>query len=354
MTNQVRHAAIGSFIIILFTAGLASKSQAQFWHALPPLSAGETANAGFSNDEKKVFYLTKDGSIENIWSRVIADKYNRIVAGPTNPPVQVTKFTDRGIARFFHLLNLPEIVYMRLTDNGKDYHVYRIKDDGSELQDLTPAPAGVTSEIIGASYNGRYVYYTENLVNRDKVDVYRYDTQQFISELVFPNDRDFKVLAWSRDHGRLLLEDPSSGELLLYDIISTERTPLVKPTTGKFSRAIIDPTNHELLVLEKEGENTVERSTQLSSIAFKDVAKGDFDWVDYSPNGKYVIVEEGKKWFVKEISTGTSIPLPEGAKPIAIAPKETLLLYSLSEAGSNKLFLYDIVKKASVELAVLK
>ncbi len=67
-----------------------------------------------------------------------------------------------------------------------------------------------------------------------------------------------------------------------------------------------------------------------------------------------MIVEEGKKWFVKEISTGTSIPLPEGAKPIAIAPKETLLLYSLSEAGSNKLFLYDIVKKASVELAVLK
>ena len=358
-----------------------SLGYAQFWHVLPPIAEDKSVptdiwndqmkayiralpmpredrsvNAGFSNDEKKVFYLSPDSGIANIWSVTIADKYGRIIAGPNNPPMQITKFTDRGIVRMFHLLNLPEILYMRLTNNGKDYHIYRTKDDGTgEPQDLTPGAGGVTSEIIGASYNGRYVYYTENAINHDKVDTYRYDTQQFTTDLIFPNDKDYRVLAWSRDNGRLLVEDPHSGDLLMFDISTTDRTPLVKSVSGPFVHALMDPTNHELIVVEKEGGQNVEREMEIGSNVSNVIATGNITWIDYSPNGKYEIAQNGGTWSMKDVASGAEVLLSVGAHSIAIAPKETMLLYKVAQGNSgSKLFLYDIGKKTSIELATMK
>ncbi|HEX5317341.1 MAG TPA: hypothetical protein VFX22_11895, partial [Candidatus Kapabacteria bacterium] len=139
------------FVAFLTITIFVSAAKAQLWHALPPVSATVgKPDAQFSNDEKKVFYLTGDGKIENIWSMVVADKYGRIIAGPQNPAVQITKFTDRGVVRFFHLLGSPDVLYMRATENGKDFHIYRIADDGSGTpQDITPGPDGVTNQILG-------------------------------------------------------------------------------------------------------------------------------------------------------------------------------------------------------------
>src|SRR5438552_18942052 len=117
--------ALLSFFIIPHSSFLISDATAQFWHALPPPS--ETSiNASFSNDEKQVFYTSKVNGIPNIFRATIADKYNRIIAGPNNPPVPVTHVTDRGVTRMFHLINRSEIVYTRVTANGKDVHIYRM------------------------------------------------------------------------------------------------------------------------------------------------------------------------------------------------------------------------------------
>ena len=336
-----------SSLFILHSSLFIAPCDAQFWHSMPALSATEQS-ASFASDEKKVFWVSGG----NVYSLVIADKYGRITATPGMAATQVTKFTDRPIARAFHLTTRMELVYVRLADNGKDYHLYRIKDDGSgNAEDLTPGDQ--TIELLGSSYNGRYIYYSSNKIHKDKVDVYRYDTQQFTSDLVFPNDKDWLVLAWTRDHARLLIENPTSGELVLYDIVSTERKPLVKPASGAYLHAILDPTNHELIVLDKMNGEVVERSATVGADTWKDVAKGDINWVDYSPNGKYVIVEESKKWSVREIATGIDVALPAGAKPLSIAPKETMLLYSLADGAKSKLYLFDIAKKSSIEIATL-
>ena len=350
-TNSTSKFFLLFFLLLFFSS---NSSRAQFWHTLPSLKDGTGMNVCFSNDEKKVFYLSKEGGVPNIWCMTVADKYGRIIAVPANPPVQVTKFTDRGVARFLHLLNKDEVLYMRMAENGKDYHIYRLKDDGTGTpQDLTPGAEGVTSEIIGASYNGRYVYYTNNKVNHDKLDTYRYDCNQYVTDLVFPNDKDFRTLAWSRDHGSLLVEEPATGSLMLFNIESTERTPLVKPANGRYQEALMDPSNHELIVLEKNGTETTERSMDIASKTWKDVAKGDFTSIDFSTNGKYQIVEEGKKWSVKEAATGTTVSLPDGAQPLSIAPKETMLVYGLPQADAEELYLYDISKKSSVKLTTI-
>jgi hypothetical protein len=327
-----------SLILVAVLIATPSISKAQFWHALPPVDTNHTLSACFSNDEKKVFYLAKDGGVANILGMTVADKYGRIIAGPTNPPVQITKFTDHGIVRFFHLLNRPEILYMRLADDGKDYHIYRIKDDGSgQPDDLTPGEEGVTSEIIGASYNGRFVYFTNNKVSRDKVDVYRYDTQQFSSDLVFPNDKNYVALAWTRDQKKLLIEDSSANSLMFYDIETTERTPVPSSSDQKISAVMLDPVTLKIQVFYLVDGKQIPLPT------------------DYSPNCKYIISGEPGKWAVKDVATDAKLNLPEGYCPLSIAPKETMLIYSLPSSGNaSKIFLYDIAKNSSTELATVR
>ncbi len=341
-----------AFFIIHHSSFIISPAYAQYWHALPTVGKGDEVAAGFSNDSKKIFFLKSDSGVANVWSMVIADKYGGIIAGPKNPPTQITHFTGRGVARFFHLLNRPEIVYMRLAANGKDYHIYRMKDDDSEQpQDLTPGGDGVTSEMIGASYDGRYVYYTNNAVNRDKVDCYRYDTRQFASDLIFPNDKDYQVLAWTRDQNKLLVEDSSEHSFMIYDIETTERSPLKAPDGRSVTSASFDPTDKTAygirwfssMVNTKGGE-------KLDSNTFNAMEKeGSFE-VDYSLNCKYKITHLPGLWEVKNIATGERLPLPEGARPLAITPKETLLVYAVGP----KLYLYDIAKNASTELTAVR
>ncbi len=318
---------------------------------MPAFRPNGEMGVSFSNDEKKLFYLNTQGGVANIWCITIADKYGRIIAGPTNAPVQVTKFTDRSVVRFIHLLGAGEVLFRRLADNGKDYHIYRMKDDGSgSPQDLTPGADGVTSEIIGASYNGRYVYYTENKVNRDKLDTYRYDCNQFITDLVFPNDKDWQVLAWTRDQKKLLIVNPNPGGYLVsYDIESTERTPLVSPKgDAGFTAALLDPSGQQLTMFE----GTEQYQMTIGTNVVTHVATG-VSWLDYSPNGKYLVTEQTKKWSVKEIASGASLDLPDGAQPMPIAQRESMLVYSLPAADGKDLYLYDISKKASTKLVTI-
>lgn len=347
------------FVAFLTITIFVSAAKAQLWHALPPVSATVgKPDAQFSNDEKKVFYLTGDGKIENIWSMVVADKYGRIIAGPQNPAVQITKFTDRGVVRFFHLLGSPDVLYMRATENGKDFHIYRIADDGSGApQDITPGPDGVTNQILGASYSGRYVYYTSNKVNRDKVDVYRYDTQQYTSEDVFPNDKDYVALAWSRDQTKLLMQRPSTGELSLYDMETTERDPIALPNNDPLVEAILDPVSQDIIILQKQpiaDAMNVALERPLNSGEWKPY-KNSGDQIDFSPSGKYEIGIHAGAWSIHERSSGAELPLALHTYPIAFSPKETMLLYSQANAGdSSLLYLYDISKKSSTELATIR
>jgi hypothetical protein len=351
------------FILFAILVASPSIAAAQFWHALPPVDTNRTVSACFSNDEKKVFYLSKDGGVANIWGMVVADKYARIIAGPANPPVQITKFTDRGIVRFFHLLNRPEILYMRLADDGKDYHIYKISDDGSgQPEDLTLGGDGVTSEIIGASYNGKFVYYTSNKVSHDKVDVYRYDTQQFTSDLVFPNDKDYVALAWTRDQKKLLIEDSSNRSYMIYDIETTERTPIDIPSDKNITSVSLDPRdslNSAGYKLQMLGFKFYPNpNVKVDTTAMKSRAMKNLPEIDYSPNCKYRLSKSpgsSDALSITEDATGTSLLLPQEAHVLAINPKETMIIYSLKSSGDGmKIFLSDIAKNLSTELATVR
>jgi Tol biopolymer transport system component len=267
-------------------------------------------------------------------------------------PTQITKFTENGVVRAMHLMNRPYLVIERPSSAAGDYHLYLVKDDGTgELQDLTRTGPGIWNDIAGMSYNGRYVYYRSNNPNKDKVDVWRYDAQQYTVEDVFPNDKDYSVLAWSRDHGKLLVTTPKTGELTMIDIVSTEHTPLMKPDVP-FRRAMWDPTNHAVFFIDATGTlKAADMATGAALMAAPDktISTG-VEYFDFSPNGKYIVEKNASGWHVLEAVTRAPIELPSGAVPVAIAPTETRLLYTVGP----KLYLFDINKKSSTELSTIE
>jgi WD40 repeat protein len=349
MANKAQKAILLSIFAVATVLLIANTAQAQFWHVLPPLATEKSLNASFSQDEKQVFYLAKsEAGIANI--------YRIPIKG--GAPVAVTTYTNAPIVRAFHFTNRPYVAYMQAkTKEGTDYHIYRVADDGKGGPlDLTPTEPGVENIIIGASYNGMYIYYTSNKENRGKIDVYRYDTQQFVSELVFPNDKDYQVLAWTRDHMKLLVLDPGPGSISLFDVVTTQRQKLADPYAGgKFDWAVLDPSGHSLFVLETISGSTTEKQLDIASTVWKTLGTVDLKSLDYSPNGKFLLSSDGHKTSVKEIATQTELGLPNEAEHIAIAPKETLVLYTTTDAaGAMSLHLYDITKKTTLDLVTVK
>lgn len=367
-----------SVLFVFVFLFIALSARAQFWHALPSIRTSPGPIAQFSDDGKKVFYLKFEDGIGNLWSEIVLDKYGGVIAGK-NPPIQITHFTDRGVARFIHLLNKPQIVFMRLTADGKDYHIYRIQDDGSGEMDLTPGADGITNEIIGASSNGYYIYYTNNSVHSDKFDVYRYDTREYTSEMAFPNDKNYVALAWTRDQNKLLLEDTTSNQYILYNIETTERTPVNDPSQREGITSAIEPANvegHEIKITNFEENHEALAHPEDHPEGWKNFWKNDLFWIDYSLNGKYRLIQNSSSKFEERSDTGAFKRLQNNFStfveetksreililspdtrwdgtvypdPISFSPKETHILYSLK----GKLYLYDIAKKASTEMAAI-
>ncbi|HET6511451.1 MAG TPA: hypothetical protein VFH43_04620 [Candidatus Kapabacteria bacterium] len=287
---------------ILFVAP--QVSNAQYWRAMPATVTPETSQIlSFSQDEKFVIYTSTENGVSNIYR----------VAVKGGAPEAITNFTDGTVLRAISTVGKNWVVFMRPTAGNGDHHLFRISQDGKIApQDVTPTKAGVNNVIVGASYNGRYVYYTSNQTSADKHDVYRYDVWQNISELVFANPKDFKPVSWNKEQTLVALLESSTGKMTSYDINTTE--------------------------VKDHNDANDQPATPERSI-----------------NGKFGIVRANGAVNLINAQDKQAIDLGATASNVGVAPKETLIAYTVQQSdGSSKLFLYDVNKKTSTELAVVK
>jgi hypothetical protein len=279
-------------------------SNAQYWRALPALSPETSQILSFSQDEKYVIYAATENGVSNIY---------RVSVKGGAAPEAVTSFADGKVLRPISTVGKNWVVFMRPTAGESDYHLFRISQDGKiAAQDVTPTKAGVNNVIVGASYNGRYVYYTSNQTSADKQDVYRYDVWQNISELVFANPKDFRPVSWNKEQTKVTLRDPETSKMSMYDINTTEIT---------YNTDI----NDDPIAPER------------------------------SINGRFGILRNNNSVSVIDVQTHEPVTLEATPSVVGIAPKETQIAYTVTQRdGSTKLFIYDVAKKTSTMLAVMK
>lgn len=278
-------------------------SNAQYWRALPALSQETSQILSFSNDEKFVIYSSQENGVGNI--------YRVPVKGGTSEAI--TNFTEGKVIRPITTVGKNWVIFMRPTAGEADYHLYMVSQDGKfPFRDLTPTKPGVSNVIVGASYTGRYVYYTSNQTSLDKHDVYRYDVWQNISELVYANPKDFQPVSWTKEQTKVTLREPATGKMSVYDINTTELSENID-------------INDDPIAPER------------------------------SINGRFGIVRGKHGVSVLDLKTKEPITIAEDITLVGIAPKETQIAYTVpGPSGSSRLFVYDVNKKTSTELAVIK
>jgi hypothetical protein len=295
-----------SFFLLLYT----TSASAQYWGVWEGQGQWHSITLGLSSDEKWAFFIQKnDAGVDNIFK----------VELKTNAVTPVTNFSERPVLSGIVLFGKsPAVVFSRAASTkGDDIHLYRINVLTTDLPiDFTPKDGTSTKRILGMADNGRYVYYLSDQGAGTKMDTYRYDTQQYITELAFANDKDYETLSWSHDQTQLLLRDPKSGIHYRYSIESTDKQP-----------------------------------TDSSDAAFKGFYVTNIG--NLSLNQKYIHVPFHKEKIV-DATSKAEIPLPAGAYDLIIGPKEASILYANKEGNATKLFLFDIAKKTSKELTTIK
>ncbi|HYM21088.1 MAG TPA: hypothetical protein VEW28_08815 [Candidatus Kapabacteria bacterium] len=339
-------------VTVLLLSTVFANLHAQFWHVLPPLEEDNSVGTTFSNDDKRIYYLATDSlGKKNIFAIDIK----------TQTVMQITKFTDAPVVRFFHLPNKPSLVYMKATaDHPTDYHIYRTDNNAKDQpEDLTPTKPGVQNIILGEQYNGRYVYYSTNKRNPSKLDYYRYDAAQNISELVFTNDKAHTLVAWSRDESKVLMLDPSMSKLFLSDVQTTERFPLYTPAAGKkILTAMWTPDNKQLFVLESGGSYAESRAFELTSPTSissnsKLLDSGAITYINASINGRCFMEMKNDILGVNDYKT-ESVTILQHITDAVTNAKETYLLECYTLTGALKFRIYDLTKKSSFEPIVVK
>ena len=290
-----------SFVFLLCS----STARAQYWSVWLKT---HNITLGLSSDEKWAFFIQKnDAGIANIYKVEIK----------TNTVTPVTNFTDRPVLSGIVLFGKPSIVFARAASTkGDDIHLYHVIVSSTDPpMDFTSKDGTSSKQILGMADNGRYIYYLSDKGPGTHIDTYRYDTRQYVVELAFANDRDYETLGWSHDQTQLLLHDPKSGSFYRYSIETTDKQQA--------------ESNDPMLTLYKANKNS-----------------------NLSLNQKFVhIPDQGEKILD---SMKTQLPLPSGAFDLVIGPKESSILYANMEGNATKLFLYDIGKKTSKELTVIK
>lgn len=334
---------IGSLFAFLLAC---TSVHAQYWQTLPSSSEDKGVSAYFSQDDKKIFYIAPNANgVKNVMSYELKGAVTS----------EVTKY-ETPVLRVIPVLSRANIIIMKASESG-NIHLYRIKNDGSEELDITTSKAGISYELLGTSYNGKYVYYS---AKGTKTDYYRYDASQNISEVILPNDKDFKLLAWSRDQQRILLQEPKTSEVLIYTIETTERNQLYMPISGKKVASVcFSGDNKQLFVLETGDGKTELRSVNMSSPStigeqvkpVDDILPTRFD---VSTNGKFIFVYKQGLMVVKDAATFADVLSASDITEVIANPKETFLLLTKESSGIKTIQLYDIAKKTTADIVTIK
>lgn len=342
------HLTLAVALTIVFN----TQGRAQFWHTLPSLDQDHSINVAYSNDDKRIFYLgTNDGGVRNIYAIDVK-------AQAVSP---ITNFEDAPVVRMLPVPGKPKIVFMRASkDHPTDFHLYLIDNKGVDApQDLTPTKEGVSNIIVGAQYNGRYIYYSSNKTNQAKTDYYRYDVAQNISELVFANDKQYILQAWSRDQKHVLMMDAAASRLFISDVETTERYPLYQCAQGHTIIAgMWTPDNKQLLVLEHDGATNalmvMDMTTPESvSPTPKTLDTGAITSLAASINGRCFMQRKDGVLAINDYQAQNVMLLPNAVDAMTNA-RETMMLQVQHGPEGMKLRIYDLNKKTAGEPIIIK
>ena len=249
------------------------------------------------------------------------------------------------------------LVCTRDIGGNERYQLFLASCDGAVVRRISQDPQAI--HHFGAwDRQGKKVSYTSNERDGVHFDVYVQDLDDLVSRLVFQTEGNFRVLAWSPDGGKLILDNEiSSSHTPLYylDLDSGQARPLTppdEPAMNLQARWVED--DHIYYLTNSGGEFLTLARLQIDTGEVSYLVEdppGDVEWLAAAPTGKaltYIVNVDGySQLFLYDLArseTKRITGLPDGVftEPIFSSAGDRLAVSVQSPAENLNVWIVNL------------
>ena len=220
-------------------------------------------------------------------------------------------------------------VCTRDVGGNERYQLYLGTHDGAELHRLSKADKAIY-HFGGWSSDGSKIAYVSNARNGTHFDVYIQNVDTDDPQLVYESSGNYRVIAWSPDGSKLLLQNSiSSAHQPLYVLTLTDTklsplTPEHEPVDNEAVCWAQDGTVYLITNQNREYMNLARLNVSTGEVTYLADHHWDLESLSVSPDGQhlaYTVNEHGySQLHVFDLSSGISRPVLDLPKGIVAEP----------------------------------
>ena len=311
--------------------------------------SSEVFGGDISSDDKKMLVTTNESGIYNIYEIDIASGQKQAITNSDKESIFANSYVP----------GTTNIIYNSDKGGNEISHLYLRKTSG-EIKDLTPGKEE-KAQFWGWSKDDKYLYYLSNKRDPRFFDLYKMDTANWSSQMIYKNDKGFDVSAISPNERYLVTVEiitTSSNNAFLVD----QQSGITRKINSDSVEANTNPLkfsldNNTLYYLTNDG-------SEFTYVMKYDIATGrkekfyeanwDVVWMALSHNEKYRVIyvnEDGQnKLHLFDHATGRELDFPaiqDGTiQGVNISKDENKMSITVgSSKAPNNMYVYDFNTK---------
>jgi len=278
----------------------------------------------------------------------------------TGDRTRLTGSTTDAVYALTYFPGDDRVLYTADSGGNERNHIY-VRDSNGAITDLTPGD-NVRASYFGFSHDGDAFYAMTNESDPRRMDLYRYDADDYARELIYSPEIGYSVASMSRDGAFLAISkvrNNADSDIFLVDLREPEAPPVhVTPHQGNVSHTpgSFTPDSSKLLYMSNE-------DSEWERVWAYDIATGerelyleadwDISYVAFSHDGRRrvhaVNADAQTELFVTDTRTGRAVDLPEVdggditrvSFPRTGAENDRMAFFVVSSASPTNLFVHD-------------
>jgi dipeptidyl aminopeptidase/acylaminoacyl peptidase len=277
------------------------------------------------SDDQRIAFLSDISGTPQVWA----------VDSTGGWPDQLTFFQDK-----VWTLNVSpsgdRFICTRDTGGNERYQLYLGAHDGTELHRLSKAEKAIYH--FGAwSSDGSQIAYVSNARNGTHFDVYIQNVDTGDPQLVYKSSGNYRVIAWSPDDSRLLLQNGiSSAHQPLYILSLADKqvkslTPEKEPVDNEPVRWASDGNVYLITNQDREHMNPARIDVLTGRVTYLENFNCDLESLAVSPDGRTLAFTRNENGYSKLCLYDLD---SKGSKPITGLPSGIVAEPTFSKNGS--------------------
>lgn len=302
----------------------------------------------FNKEENKILIHDNSTGIFNVYEIDLGTKEKK----------QLTKSEKESYFAIDYVPGSNDFLYSADKGGNENTHIYMQKTDGS-VTDLTPGEKE-KADFIGWNHQKTAFYYTSNLRDPKFFDVYKMNTSDWKSSLLYQNEKGLDVASISPDENWLVVTKiltTDKNEMYVLNRKTNELKKLSAEVEATYTPQSFELDNSAFYYNTNEG-------SEFTYVVKYDIASGkqqkifsdkwDVMYMYTSENGKYRVIgvnEDGRnKILLYDHKTGKQLNFPkikEGyVQGVGISPSEkNMIVHVISDRSPVNLYSFNFASQ---------